>query len=112
MSSEKLTPADGKLLKMIIFEEDGRGQVEAQGVDTFFFEPFACRLASELLQHLAGVVPGQELTRLQQRPELLAQLPKPLEYNPAEYAGVWRQMLEINRLKTADKRRRQQLKDV
>ncbi|WP_020676993.1 DNA primase [Geopsychrobacter electrodiphilus] len=111
-SADKLTPADGKLLKMIIFEKDGRGQVEVQGVDTFFFEPFACRLASELLQQLAGVVPGQELTRLQQRPELLAQLPMPLEYDSVEYAGVWRQMLENNRRKTADKRRRQQVKDL
>jgi DNA primase len=109
-AQEGLTSADGKLLRLLVFEAEVREQFQSQGVEVYFYDALACRLAEELLSHLADVVPGQELNRLQQRPELMERLPKPLVYDPAEYAGAGRQMLETYRRKTADRRRRQQLK--
>jgi DNA primase len=105
-----LTPADAKLLKLIIFEDEVRQQVMAEGVETFFSEPLACTLAGELLGRLRDVAAGQEITRLQQQPDFLEQLPQPLIYDPAEYAGAGRKMLESYQQKTADRRRRQQMK--
>ncbi len=105
-----LTPADAKLLKLLIFEPDVRQQIVEQEVETFFFDAASCALATELIRQLQDVASGQELTRLQQRPELLERLPQPLLYDPAEYAGAGRQMLESYQQKTADRRRRQQLK--
>ena len=108
---QQLTPADAKLLKLMIFETEVRQQVAAQGVETFFCEPLACSLAGELITQLRDVAAGQEITRLQQQPEFLAQLPQPLTYDPAEYAGAGRKMLDLYQQKTADKRRRQQMKN-
>ncbi len=106
----QLTPADTKLLKLLIFEADVRQQMEDQGVESFFYDTASCQLANELIRQLQGVVSGQELTRLQQQPALLERLPQPLVYDPAEYAGAGRQMLVSYQQKTADRRRRQQLK--
>jgi DNA primase len=105
-----LTPADAKLLKLMIFETEVRQRVAAQGVETYFFEPLACHLAEELVTRLQDVATGQELTRLQQQPEFLDKLPQPLVYEPDEYVGVGQKMLESYQQKTADRRRRQQLK--
>jgi DNA primase len=105
-----LTSADSKLLKLMVFEAEVRQQVASQGVETFFVESFACHLAEELVQRLQDVAVGQEITRLQQQPEFLDQLPQPLVNDPAEYAGAGQKMLESYQQKTADRRRRQQLK--
>ena len=107
----QLTSADAKLLKLMVFEGEVRQQIASQGVETFFFEPLACRLAAELMSRLQDVAAGQELTRLQQQPDFFDQLPQPLVNDPAEYAGVGQKMLESYQQKTADRRRRQQLKN-
>lgn len=107
---QRLTSADAKLLKLMVFEAEVRQQVASQGVEIFFFESFACHLAEELVSRLQDVVTGQEITRLQQQPEFLNQLPQPLVNDPAEYAGADQKMLESYQQKTADRRRRQQLK--
>ncbi len=109
-SVKQLTPADTKLLKLIIFETEVRQQVVVQGVETFFFEPLARHLAEELVNRLQDVAAGQELTRLQQQPDFLDQLPQPLTYDPAEYAGAGQKMLESYQRKAADRHRRQQMK--
>jgi len=106
-----LTPADATLLKMMIFETEVRLQVSTQGVEAFFFEPLVCQLAAELVARLQDVAAGQEMTRLQQQPDFLAKLPQPLTYDPDEYAGAGQKMLESYQLKTADRRRRQQMKN-
>ncbi len=103
--------ADAKLLKMLIFETDVRQEFIERGVETFLYDAHSCQLAHVLLEQLENVAAGQELTRLQQQPELFAQLPQPLEYDSAEYAGAGQQMLESYRQKTADRRRRQQEMD-
>ncbi len=105
-----LTSADAKLLKLMVFETEVRQQVASQGVETFFVDSFACHLAEELVNRLQDVAAGQEITRLQQQPEFLDQLPQPLVNDPAEYAGAGQKMLESYQQKTADRRRRQQLK--
>jgi hypothetical protein len=63
------------------------------------------------MSRLQDVAAGQELTRLQQQPDFFDQLPQPLVNDPAEYAGVGQKMLESYQQKTADRRRRQQLKN-
>lgn len=101
-----LIPAEAKLIRLLIFEEDVRQQVANQGVENFFVDAALGQLAREILYHLQDVVAGEELTLLQRFPELYARLPQPLDYDPAEYADAGEQMLENYRQKAADRRRR------
>jgi DNA primase len=106
-----LTPAEAKLIRLLIFEEEVRQQVASQGVENFFVDVALVQMASEILYQLQDVVAGQELTSLQRFPELYARLPQPLDYDPAEYADAGEQMLENYRQKAADRRRRALLKN-
>jgi DNA primase len=106
----QLAPADIKLLKVLIFEQAARAKVLAEGVEDFFFDPNACQLAHALLTQLLDVAEGEELQVLASSPELLARLPQPLEYDPAEYADLGEDWLESYRRKTADKRMRLKIK--
>ncbi len=108
--ASKLSPADATLLKMMVFQAEVRQQVATQGVEAFFFDPLSCRLAEELVTRLQDVAVGQELTRLQQTPEFIERLPPLLANNPEEFAGMGQKMLESRRQKTADMRRRQEMK--
>lgn len=83
----KLARPDALRLRLLIFEAEAR-RIAAEGVEAFFGDPVALQLAQQLLEVLADVAEGQELTRLQQHPELLEKLPRPLEYDRAAYADV------------------------
>lgn len=107
---KKFTPAEAKLLKLLIFETEVRQQIATQGAETFFYEESPCKLATKLLDQLQDVVVGQEVTRLQQS-DLFEQLPQPLTYDPDEYAGVGKGVLDSQRKKTALERQKQQLKE-
>jgi len=108
--ASSLTPAEAKLIRLLIFEEEVRQQVAHQGVENFFVDAALGQMASEILYQLQDVVAGQEVATLQGFTELYARLPQPLDYDPAEYADAGEQMLEPYRKKAADRRRRAMLK--
>lgn len=108
--NDSLTPAEAKLIRLLIFEQDVRQKLAGQGVENFFVDAALGQMASEILYQLQDVVAGQEVVTLQRFPELYARLPQPLNYDPAEYADSGEQMLENYRKKAADRRRRAVLK--
>lgn len=82
--TKKISRADLLRLQMLIHEPVARQLIGAD-VANYFYDEQALELANKVLQALADVAPGGEMTRLQASPALLGDLPQPVAYDRKAY---------------------------